>query len=195
MCNPAVVMVIGLVIGAVAGVQEAKVQKQAGEANAQIAENNARLAEASAQDAAIVGARESQQAAWRTRALVGAQRASIAANGLDADVGSAYDLQVEGALLGGAEQSIIGMNAARQAWGFGAEALNYRNAGAQAKWLGKQQSNLTLLKTAGSTLAGAGGMMGGGGGASMFGKSGGTAASGSSYGTSGGFGLYGGTPR
>lgn len=173
MCEPStIVMVVGLVIGAVAGVQEAKVQKQAGEANAQIAENNARLAEASAQDAAIVGARESQQAAWRTRALVGAQRASIAANGLDADVGSAYDLQEEGALLGGAEQSIISMNAARAAWGFGAEALNYRNAGAQAKWLGNQQSKLTLLKTAGSTLAGAGGMMGGGGG-SMFGKSGG----------------------
>ena len=106
MCEPStIVMVIGLVVGAVAGVQEAKVQKQAGEANAQIAENNARLAEASAEDAAVQGARESQQAAWRTRALIGAQRTQIAANGLDADVGSAYDLQAEGALMGGADQS------------------------------------------------------------------------------------------
>jgi len=161
-------MVVGLVVGAVAGVQEAKVQKQAGEANAQIAENNARLAEASAEDAAVQGARESQQAAWRTRALIGAQRTQIAANGLDADVGSAYDLQAEGALMGGADQSVIAMNAARQAWGFNSEALNYRNKGAQDKWFGNQSSKLTLLKTVGNTLAGAGGMMGGGGGGSKF---------------------------
>ena len=181
MCEPStIVMVIGLVVGAVAGVQEAKVQKQAGEANAQIAENNARLAEASAEDAAVQGARESQQAAWRTRALIGAQRTQIAANGLDADVGSAYDLQAEGALMGGADQSAIAMNAARQAWGFGAEALNYRNKGAQDKWFGAQSSKLTLLKTVGSTLAGAGGMMNSGGG---FGKSGGSSFASSSRST------------
>jgi hypothetical protein len=177
MCEPTtIVMVIGLVVGAVAGVQEAKIQKQAGESNAAIAENNARLAEASAQDAAVQGARESQQAAWRTRALIGAQQTQIAANGLDAEVGSAYDLQAEAALLGGAEQSVLSMNAARQAWGFGAEALNYRNKGAQDKWFGKVSSQTTLLKTFGNTLSGAAGMAGGGGGG-MFSKAGGSATS------------------
>jgi len=176
MCEPTtIVMVIGLVVGAVAGVQEAKIQKQAGESNAAIAENNARLAEASAQDAAVQGSRESQQAAWRTRALIGAQQAKIAANGIDASVGSAYDIQAEAALLGGAEQSVLSQNAARAAWGFGAEALNYRNKGAQDKWFGKVSSQTTLLKTFGSTLSGVAGMKGG-----MVPKSGGSSFAASS---------------
>jgi hypothetical protein len=168
-----------MVVTAAAGYEEAQMQKAAGEANAQIAENNARLAEAAAQDAANQGARESQHAAWRTRALIGAQRASIAASGLDSELGTPFDLQGEAALFGGADKSAIAMNAARKAWGFGAEALNYRNQGAQAKWFGKTQSRITMLSTLGQTMTMAGGM--GGGGASS-----GTGSSTAGFGASGG---------
>lgn len=153
MCEPtSIAYVAGMVIVAVAGVAEADAQKQAGRANAQIAENNARLSDASAKDVANLGAREQQQAAWRTRALIGKQKAGLAANMIDSGEGSAFDLVGETALFGGAEQSALSMDAARKAWGFQSEGLNYRNAGAQAKWMGKTQSRITLLSTAGKVM-------------------------------------------
>ncbi len=172
----------------VAGAVEADTQKKAGKANAQIAENNARLADESAKDVAVQGARESQQSAWRSRAIVGAQRAGIAASGLDSELGTPFDLQTDAALFGGADQSAISMNAARKAWGFQSEALNYRNSGAQQKWMGKQQANITLLRTASSAMSmGADSFIGGGSKAGSQMAGGGTA----SQNVSGYGGIYG----
>lgn len=165
--------VAGMVITAYAGVEESKVQRRAGENQAAIAENNARLAEEQGKDSAILSARESQQAAWRSRAVLGAQRAAAAANNLDSEMGTPFDLGSEAALFGGADQSAIAIDAARKAWGFGAEALNYRNDGATAKWLGKAQSKVTLLRTLGSVTSMAGGLGGAGkasANTSMYGK-------------------------
>lgn len=132
--------------------RQARAEKQAGEANQKIDENNARLANAQAQDAANLGARESQQSAWRTRALIGQQRAAIAASNLDSELGTPFDIQTDAALFGGADKSAIQMDAARKAWGFQSEALNYRNQGALANWQGKEQSKITILKGIGSAF-------------------------------------------
>lgn len=167
MCAPVAFLAAGMLITAAAGYAQAKAQKAAGEANNQIAQNNAVLAEQGAKDAAILGAREQQQAAWRTRALIGQQKASLAANMIDSSDGTAFDLIGESALFGGAEQSAIAVNSARQAWGLQSEALNYRNQGNLAKWEGKTQSRITLAQTAGSMLSmygQAGGFRGGGNG-------------------------------
>lgn len=153
---------VAVAVVVVAGGMEAKAQRDAGKANAQIAENNARLEEAQAKDEANLAAREQQQAAWKTKALIGQQKAALAANMIDSGEGSAYDLLGETALMGGAEQSAIGMEGARRAWGFQMQALNHRNAGAQAKWMGKTQSNITLLRTAASAIGAASGARGGG---------------------------------
>lgn len=166
------VAVAAAVVTLVAGAAQANQQRQAGRANQQIAENNARLDEASAQDAANQGARESQQSAWRTRALEGQQRAAIAAAGLDSELGTPFDIQTDAALFGGADKSAIEMNAARKAWGFGASALNNRNQGALANWQGQSSSKITILSSIGSALG------------SFSGKSGGSpsASSNSAYG-------------
>lgn len=163
MCEPTTIaLVAGMVITAAAGYQEGQVQKRAGENQAAIAENNARLAEEQGKDAAILGARESQQAAWRSRAVLGAQRAAVAANGVDSELGTAFDLGAEAAMFGGADQSAIAVDAQRKAWGFGAEALNYRNQGATARWMGKAQSQVTYLRTLGSVVSMGSGLMGAG---------------------------------
>ena len=152
MCNPVAFYAASAIITAIAGAGEASAQRQAGTANQQIAENNARLSDQAAQDAQNLGARESQQSTWRTRALIGNQRAKIAANGLDQDFGTPLDILGDTALFGGADRSAIAMDAARKAWGFQGEALNFRNQGAQANWMGKVGSQATILKTLGSVV-------------------------------------------
>lgn len=153
MCGVMAVMAAGAVMSAVAGMQAAKVQRETGRANQAIAENNAVLAEQQAKDSAILASREQQKSAWRTRAKIGRQKAAIAANGLDMDIGTPLDILGETAMFGGAERSAIAADAARKAWGFESEALNYRNQGAQAAWAGKAGSKATILKSIGSGLS------------------------------------------
>jgi hypothetical protein len=141
--------VAAAVITVAAGAMEAKNQREAGKANAQIAENNARLDEAQAKDEAVLSARDQQQASWQTKAVIGKQKAALAANMIDSGEGTAFDLLGETAMMGGAEQSALAMEGARKAWGFQSQALNRRNEGAQAKWMGKAQGNVTLLRSIG----------------------------------------------
>lgn len=166
MCEPTTIaLVAGMAITAAAGYVEYRNTKKAGEANAQIAENNARLAEAGAKDAAILSAREQQQAAWRTRAVIGRQKAAMAANMIDSGEGTAFDLLGESALFGGAEQSALSQDAARKAWGFQSEALNYRNQGRLAKWEANAAAKVTALRTIGSLVSMGSGFAGAGRGA------------------------------
>lgn len=173
------------VVIVVAGVGEAQQQREAGRANREIEENNARLAQAQADDAAALGARESEQSAWRTRALIGRQRAAIASANLDSELGTPFDLQTDAALFGGADKSAIQLDAARKAWGFGAEALNARNRGNIANWQGQSQSKLTILSSIGSAMGTAAGGFGKKGGGNPS-TGGGYNVSGSDYSTSGG---------
>lgn len=149
------------------GLMAADAQRQEGKANAAIAENNQRIAVQQADDANRLGARESQQAAWRTRAVMGQQRAAIAANNLDPTMGTPAEILGETAMFGEVDQQNIRMNAARQAWGFNAQATNAANDASLSRWKGKTQSRNTIL----GSLAQAGGSLAGGfgGGASGIG--------------------------
>lgn len=136
--------------------------QQAGKANAQIAENNAQLARDQAQVENAIGDRESQQAQWRTRALLGQQRAAIAANNIDASVGTPAEILGETAMFGEADQQNIRLNAARRAWGFNAQAGDYLNQSKQIKYNAKTQATGTILSGLASA---AGGYANAGGGA------------------------------
>ena len=87
----------------IAAVGDAQAQRDAGKANQQISENNAKLSEQQAKDEAILGAREQQQSAWRTRAMIGQQKAAIASNNLDMDIGTPLDILGDTAMIGGAD--------------------------------------------------------------------------------------------
>ena len=156
----------------IAGAAEGKAQREAGKANQQIAENNATLERQQGQDEAVLAARESQQATWRTRALIGQQRAQIAGAGLDEQLGTPFDILGESAMFGGAEQSANSQDAARKAWGFNAQALNFTNQGKQARWAGNVGGKTTILRSVGSAIGTFAGRSGGGGGGGNVGASG-----------------------
>ena len=147
-------------VGVATAVYTADQQKKEGRANAEIAENNALLAEQQAKSASAMGDREAEQAAWRNRALMGQQRAAIASNGIDSAIGTPAELLGETALFGEADQQNIRLNAAQSAWGFRAQAGDFRNRGALAKWSGKAQSTGTLLSGLGSAMGSVSGMYG-----------------------------------
>lgn len=150
------------VVTLIAGAGMANQQNQAGKANEKISQNNERLAMDNARDANIQGARESQQAVWRQRAVRGAQMASFAAQGVDSAGGNASQLLDETALFGAADRKTIGVNAERAAWGFQGEATNHYNAGKQARWAGREGAKATILSSIGSAMGSFAGARGGG---------------------------------
>ena len=75
----------------------------------------------------------------------------------------------ETALFGEVDQQTTRMNAARQAWGFNAQAQNYRTQGQLSRWGGNAAASGTIL----GSLAQAGGMAYGAWGGGAGGKVGG----------------------
>lgn len=131
--------------------------KKSGKASAEIAENNARLAADDAKNASAMGDRESEQQAWRTRALLGRQRASIAAQGIDEQVGTPSEILGETAMFGEIDQQSIRLNAARNAWGFNAQVTNIRNQAGIDKFNTKAKGTATILSGLSSMASSAGG--------------------------------------
>lgn len=135
-------------------------QKEQGEAAAQMAENNAKLDEQRAQDARAQGDQESQEQSWRTRQILGQQRAAVASQGIASDFGTPVELFGETAMFGEVDQQRIRLNAARSAWGFSARANDSRNQGRLDKWSGRQQANATALSGLSSAVGSVGGFWG-----------------------------------
>lgn len=159
MCEPTTIALIATTV--IAGAYQANVQRQEGKANAAVAENNARLAESDADASNAMATRESEQQAWRTRSLIGQQRAAIAANNLDPTFGTPSELMGEAAMFGEVDQQTTRMNAARQAWGFNAQAQNFRTQGSLSRWGGRAQATGTILGSLASAASmGAGAMSG-----------------------------------
>lgn len=103
------------------------------------------LAGLQAKDAVARGELAANQRGVQTRRTIGAQRAASAASGIDANSGSAVDLQGQEASFGALDETMIRNNAAREAWGYTTQAnLNSVAAQNEAASL-KAQSYGTLL--------------------------------------------------
>lgn len=172
MCAPAAIPVamqwIMAGVTVAGGVMAADAQRQEGKFNAAVAENNQRIAVAQAEDANRQGARESEQALWRTRIAIGAQRAAIAANNVDPTMGTPAEILGQTAMFGEVDQQNIRANAARAAWGYNAQATNFGNQASLTRWSSRTGARMTIL----GSLARAGQQMSGG-----FGGGGGTGGS------------------
>lgn len=101
-----------------------------------IDEQNAKLADLSAKDALERGQVEEQRQRMVTRQTIGATRAAQAAQGVDVATGSAVDVQASEAGLGELDALMIRNNAAREAYGYKVEAINYRQQGKLAAFAG-----------------------------------------------------------
>lgn len=123
-------------------------------------ENNARADRDAAANAQAMGDRESQQQTWRTRQVLGAQRAAIAANGIDSQIGTPAEILGETALFGEVDQQAIRLNTAQNAWGWRAKAASGGNQARQTRWAGRSQATGTLLGGLSSAAGSVAGMYG-----------------------------------
>lgn len=106
---------------------QASAQRNALGAQAEIDANNAQIAEWQAQQAEQNGVTAEQNSRLRTAQVFGAQRAQLAANGVDLGQGSALDVLSSTKYLGERDALTIRDNALRTAWGYKTQATNYLN--------------------------------------------------------------------
>jgi len=94
---------------------------------ANILDTNARIAELGAQSALNQGQKQIAALTLKVGQIKGAQRASMAANGIDLGVGNAAEVQATTDIMKEIDANTIEANAVRTAWGYRSEAANIQN--------------------------------------------------------------------
>jgi hypothetical protein len=156
MCIPAAALAIGgLILTGIGGIYEGKAERASAEYSAKVDENNAAQKDYIAQNTALIGSVEEERHRAKVRQLVGTQRATLAANGLDLSGGTALDLVTETAGMGEEDALTIRYNAAREAWGLREEAKGLRSSAAYKRVAGKNAQQATFLTTGAKLLSGA----------------------------------------
>lgn len=136
MCEPATLAIIGTTISAATSVAGGVMALQQGNYQAAVARENAKMSDAAAVDALEQGKRETQLNYRRQTQLQGAQRAAMAANGIDLSFGSALDVQGDSKMIAREDANTIAQNAGRAAKGYDIEGANYRSQASAAKMKG-----------------------------------------------------------
>lgn len=91
----------------------------------------------------------------RTEALIGKQKAAMAANGLDVNSGSNLDLTTTSEQVGYLDALTIRSNAEREAYGFANQGRSYGGQAAMSSAAAANAPDAALLGTASSILGGA----------------------------------------
>lgn len=125
---------------------------RAGNETQSIYNQNAQIADLQAQDALERGDIDAKKMKRKTEQVIGSQRTSLAAQGVDVNKGSALDVQADAAYLGELDALTIKNNAAKEAWGYKVQASDYRSRGKAAKREGEFGAYTTILGSAGSVL-------------------------------------------
>lgn len=116
----------GLASGAIGGYFSARTAKINAETQAVVADSNARIAELGAQSVLQQGEKQVGALTLKAGQLKGAQRASLAANGIDLGVGSAAEILASTEVMTEIDKNTLNANAVRTAWGYRAQATNYQ---------------------------------------------------------------------
>lgn len=124
---------------------QSKAQKTQGQYQKAMYDQNAKLADLSADDALRRGDKEVISLKKQGKQIIGAQRAALAAQGIEVDSGSALDVQVDTAYQVELDAMKIKNNAWREAWGYKTEALNARTQGTFAALGAKNAATNTLI--------------------------------------------------
>ncbi len=129
------------VLGAWTLYQQGKAQKYQYRANERIAEVNSRIAEMQARDALKRGHETEARSRQGTKKLRGSQRASIAAQGIRTDFGSAQDIQQETEDIGELDALTIRNNAAREAFDYRSQGGDFTMQALEAGTRGRMASS------------------------------------------------------
>jgi len=148
------IQVAGAGLSAATAFSNSRSTRSAYEAQAQVARNNAVIAGWQADDALARGDRAVSLQRSKTRQLKGAQRAAMAANGVDLNQGSALNILSDTELFGQMDADTIADNTAKEAWALRNQAAGYTDAAAAAA--ARASSESPLMATAGSLLSSAG---------------------------------------
>lgn len=152
MCEP-VTLTTGMMVmmgaTAAAGAVSAYGAYQQGQTAQKVGRNNQIMAEYAAQDALKKGDEAAAAARRRGDQIKGAQRASMAAKGLDLGVGTAADLQDQTDFFSQGDQQMARFNAKRDAWSVRTGGQQARAQGNAAASQGNLQAAGTLMSTAG----------------------------------------------
>jgi hypothetical protein len=130
--NPGMFMAgAGAIMNATGAYRSAAGQKAALQYQAGVADSNAEIAEEQARFATMNGQREEQAARLKMAAMLGDQKAALAANGVDVNAGgSAIELMATTKVIGEGDAFTIRDNAARMAWAYRQKARGYHNEAA-----------------------------------------------------------------
>lgn len=144
----------GAVASTVGAYSSSQMSAEAYAAQAAVATNNAKLAQQSAQDAISRGIIAEANQRQQTAQVKSTQRARMAANGIDINVGSAAAVQESTDFLGNLDALTIRENASREAAGYIRERNNdIMNAGLLK---GRAGAENPLLSATSTLLTGAG---------------------------------------
>ena len=117
--------VIGALASAGGALMSGIAQGQAASYQAQIAANNAQIAQQNATYATEAGAAKAQQAGLQGAEQVGAVKASLAANNVDVNTGSALDVETGTREKSALNEYTVANNAELQAYGYRTQATGY----------------------------------------------------------------------
>jgi len=150
-------MLAAAAIQAVGAIVKSQGEASTANAQSQIARNAAITQRQNADYATAVGDQQADIQGLKNRDLLGTQKATQAASGIDVNMGSAVDVRSSTSKLGMLDALTIRSNAARQAYGHELEAANetaqsklYRAKAKSATWSG-------IISAGGSLLSGAAG--------------------------------------
>ena len=129
----AAVSVAGVGLAATSAYQQSKGQQSQLEYQAAVNANNAKVSEWQAQDAQTRGELEAQRIARAGAQIKGAQRAGLAARGLDLGEGTAFALQEQTDIFSLYDQSTARDNAAKEAWATRQQGANYSSAASASR--------------------------------------------------------------
>lgn len=129
----------------------AKMQRDALRAQAATAEINARIAELGAESTLNQGKQQVANLTQQAGQLKGAQRAAMAARGVDLGEGSAAEIQVTTDLMKDIDVQTAKTNALRSAWGQRMQATQFTNSARSAR---ASASSINPIWTAATSLLG-----------------------------------------
>lgn len=143
---------VGTAYSAYGSIQQGKAQQAQMNYQAAVDRNNAVLAENQAKDAEKRGKEEERKRRMLTQSQISDQRVGFAANGIDLGSDSVTDTFADTAMIGELDALTIRNNAAREAWGYRVQGMNYSAsagmntlAGKNARTAGYQSATSTLL--------------------------------------------------
>jgi len=125
---------------------------QAGKSQKRLNEYNAQVASMQGDDALARGEEAAARHREGVRRMIGGQRAAWAASGADVNSGNAVDVVADTAALGELDALTIEFNAAREAWGYRNQAIDYRARGEIAQAHGVYQGVAGAVGTGASML-------------------------------------------